>query len=368
MGAAHVSLAGCRSKRGALVGASLAIAVTGLAQPARSAEGEVGGLRFHADTVEADLRLRELGLQGDVLLLYDRFRLTSPELKLRQTSHGVDVEGPGRVVFCPCPAPPLAVGFSGAIIAPPADLLLRRPQLELFGVTVFALPWFWLRSPTRAGLLPPIVAWRGGDRLLLGAGVHLPWRTGEEWNELDVTGGGYTVGGAEITVRVRMPHSTARLRFDYVRATPSTDGLLTAAPAAGTPQGPSSFVLPSSIAQPSPQSAGGLLAAVDVRGSVSGPEGAAVTWDVDAIRGPRARAGTLLLQEAARAYDRAAFDVVTRSSAVVMSSGVWGIGARGSTGWSTIPAWGPRWSVGASGALANAGAWDSVVDRARHAA
>src|SRR3954452_8989097 len=141
-------------------------------------------LSFSADEVSGDMRLGELSLRGNVVLTYERFRLTSPELLLRRTGRGVEVDGPGDVVFCPCPDPPVSVGFGHAIVGPPADLLLYQPRLRVGGITVFALPWFWLRAPTRAGILPPLVAWRGGDGLLLGDGVHIPWKHGQGYDEL----------------------------------------------------------------------------------------------------------------------------------------------------------------------------------------
>src|SRR3954452_16593285 len=81
-------------------------------------------LSFSADEVEGDVRMGELSLRGNVVVTYERFRLTSPELSLRRTGRGIEVRGPGDVVFCPCPDPPLTIAFEGGVVGPPADLVL----------------------------------------------------------------------------------------------------------------------------------------------------------------------------------------------------------------------------------------------------
>ncbi|MET0593979.1 MAG: hypothetical protein ABW133_14855, partial [Polyangiaceae bacterium] len=83
-------------------------------------------LSFSADQVEGDIRMRELVLRGNVVVSYERFRLTSPSLSLQRTARGIEVRGPGEVVFCPCPNPPVSIGFAGGIVAPPADLILEK--------------------------------------------------------------------------------------------------------------------------------------------------------------------------------------------------------------------------------------------------
>src|SRR5262249_45230396 len=147
-------------------------------------------------------------------------------------------------------------------------------------------------------------AWRGGDGLLAGEGVHLPWKDGADFDELDVTAGGYLKGGVEITARLRTPRSTQRLRWDHLRSD---------------------------------------LFAVDAHGSSPQAETGMIAWDVDAVRGPRARPGTLSLDEAARGYDRASGEVMARPlGGVVLGAGVRAVGARGGGGPSERPAWGPR--------------------------
>jgi len=296
--------------------------VASLSTRASQAQEEKPELGFSADEVEGDARMRELVLRGNVVVTYERFRLTSPKLSLRRTTRGIEVTGPGEVVFCPCPDPPVSVGFQGGLVGPPADLVLRQPQLRVGGVTIFGLPWFWLRAPSRPGVLPPNVAWRGGDGLLLGDGVHIPWKDGNDFDELDLNASGYIKGGVELTARLRTPRSTSRVRWDHLRSD---------------------------------------LLAVDAHGAYPQGETGAVAWDVDAVRGARARAASLSLDEAARAYDRAAAETMVRASnAVLLGGGVRAVGARGGFGPSERPTWGPRAGVGMGGAIASIGAWDAL--------
>ena len=267
-------------------------------------------------------RCGEFSLRGNVVVTYERFRLTSPALLLQRTPSGINVQGPGEVVFCPCPNPPVAVGFEGGLVAPPADLILRRPKLLVGGVTVLAFPWFWLRAPTRLGVLPPSIVWRGEEGLLLGDGVHIPWRDGDQFDELDLTAAGYLKGGIELSARLRTPRSTARVRWDHL---------------------------------------GSDLLAIDGQGAYPQGERSVLAWDVDAIRGARARSGAPTLDEAARGYDRAAGEVGLRlGEGVRLGVGVRAVGARGGFGPSERIAWGPRMTLGLGGALGNSSAWNVV--------
>jgi CheY-like chemotaxis protein len=54
--------------------------------------------------------------RGNVIVTYERFRLTSPGLVLKRTPRGIEVRGPGEVVFCPCPNPPVSVGFEAGVV------------------------------------------------------------------------------------------------------------------------------------------------------------------------------------------------------------------------------------------------------------
>ena len=58
---------------------------------------------------------------------------------------------------------PLTVEFEKAFVAPPGDLIIKSPTLEFYGVPVMHLPWFWLRSDEKLGVLPPDIAYRGKD-------------------------------------------------------------------------------------------------------------------------------------------------------------------------------------------------------------
>ncbi len=280
-------------------------------------------LQFSADQVEGDVRMGELVLRGNVVMTYERFRLTSPELSLRRTGRGIEVKGPGEVVFCPCPNPPLTIAFDGGVVGPPADLVLQHPQLRVGGTTMFGLPWFWLRAPSRPGILPPNVAWRGGDGLLVGEGVHLPWKDGTTYDELDLTAGGYMKGGVELTARLRTTRSTSRIRWDHLHQD---------------------------------------LLAVDAHGSYPQAGTGMMAWDLDAVRGSRARPATLNLDEAARGYDRGAAEVMVRpTGGVILGAGVRGVASRGGWGPSERPAWGPRASLGLGSALGSVGNWDELL-------
>jgi hypothetical protein len=267
--------------------------------------------------------MQELGLRGNVVVTYERFRLTSPSLSLRRSGRGVEVQGPGEVVFCPCPNPPVSIGFEGGVVAPPADLILRRPSLRVAGWTIFALPWFWMRAPSRPGVLPPNVAYRGADGLLIGDGVHIPWKNGDDFDQLDITASGYVKGGFELVTRFWTPRSTNRVRWDRL----GTDHL-----------------------------------AINAQGSSPQGEGGVVAWDVDAVRGARARSASLTLDEASRGYDRAGGQAMVRlADGVILSSGVRGVGARGGIGPSERPAWGPTATLAAGGAVGAFGAWNGLA-------
>jgi hypothetical protein len=292
--------------------------------PARArAQDEKPELSFSADQVEGDVRMRELKLRGNVVVTYERFRLTSPELSLRRSGRGVEVTGPGEVVFCPCPNPPVTIGFEGGVVAPPADLMLKRPSLRVAGWTIFALPWFWMRAPSRPGILPPNVAYRGADGLLIGDGVHLPWKDGDDFNQLDITASAYAKGGFELVARLWTPRSTNRIRWDWLEK----DHL-----------------------------------AIHAHGSYPQADTGAVAWDIDAVRGGRARSASLTLDEAARGYDRGVVQTMVRlGEGILLSSGVRAVGARGGIGPSERPVWGPTATLAAGGAVGPFGAWNGLA-------
>ena len=147
-------------------------------------------LDVHADDVQVDPRLRELDLKGNVRADLPPFHLSADALHLSRSSLGVIVEGDGRLAFCPCLGTPLAIAFSRATVAPPADLFLKNARLEIFGLPIFWLPYFWLRGPTRFGLLPPDLQYLAKDCVYLGGGIHVPWKYPGGQCSLGLRGGG----------------------------------------------------------------------------------------------------------------------------------------------------------------------------------
>jgi hypothetical protein len=288
-------------------------------------------LSFQAGDVEADPALRELTLRNRVVVTYQRYRIESDALHLALTPGGIMVEGEGRVAFCPCADPPIAIAFSGGRVAPPGDLLVSFPRLEVLGVPVFALPYMWLRSPEKVGLLPPRLAWRADDGLLAGAGVHVPWRGRHgERRALDLRAAGYLEGGAEVSARFETPASTTFVLVDEIRGT---------------------------------------RAVIDARGSLPSPrtyqsrpaEDAALSWDIDAVRGDRARTGTIELAAAAQPFDAAAAET-SLGFGVESARGIAaaGLRARAVRGEGRVFG-GPLASAGIGGPLASLGSWDTAL-------
>jgi hypothetical protein len=280
---------------------------------------------FRSGSVEADPQLRELTLRRDVVVTYGRYRIESDALHLALTPGGILVEGEGEVAFCPCADPPITIQFSGGRVAPPGDLLVAYPRLRVLGVPVFALPYLWLRSPERVGLLPPRMAWRGEDGLLAGAGVHLPWRSGDGATRfLDVRGAGYLQGGAETSVRLETPRTTTFALVDEIDGT---------------------------------------RAVLDARGSLELGDASEPTlaWDADAVRGERGRRGTVELAPAAQRHDHAAAETALRldggrANGLVAAA----VRARGGRGDGALVA-GPQGTLALGGGVAGAGVWDGDV-------
>jgi hypothetical protein len=173
-------------------------------------------------------------------------------------------------------------------------------------------------------LLPPEVAYRGHDGLLLGEGVHLPWRAGDEQSGLDLRAGGYVEGGAEVESTLRTPASTTTMRWDEL----GQSGL-----------------------------------AVDARGStaIEGPREATMSWDADLVRGPRGVVSTTDLDAASRVFDRAQAEASWRRSGWVMAAGAMAEDVRGSAV-GEIDAWGPVVRARDSGALGEVGAYDATLE------
>jgi hypothetical protein len=312
------------------IGLGVIVAITAIAAAARADEEAAiagalpafGGapLTFHAGSLEADPAQRRLELRDDVEVRFDRYRLTSDHLRLAIAPGAVSFEGDGRVAFCPCPDPPVALGFQGARITTDGDLVVRAPRLVLFGVPVFALPYFWLRAPSQPGLLFPSISIRGADGLVLGSGVHLPFREADEApRAFDVTAAGYVNGGVEIGARLTTPATSARLIVDHRLG----DRVVLAA-----------------------------------RGALASGD-ASLAWEADAIRGERARAGTSDLDAAARPFDHAGVEGslrVARGSTIAGFTA--GVLARGARGQGSLVA-GPTARVAASGSIGKGGAWSA---------
>ena len=301
-----------------------------LAAPARAEEPEAEPARprywvdFQAGKVEVDPESSELELEREVAIKVHRYRLTSERLVLRRTPRGIVVDGEGRVAFCPCPDPPVTIGFSAATVAPPTDLLIEDPTLRVGDVPIFWLPWLWLRSPDRLGVLPPRVAWRGDDGLLLGSGVHVPLGkldAAGEADAIDLYASGYLEGGLELEARASTETTSTRARFDHI---------------------------------------GQSLLAVDARGVVSGRSGAALGWRVDAIRGERGRRGTLSLEEASRRWDRAHVAALGADGGRVLGFGAGASAERGSD-FDEPPVGGPMAHVGVGSALGEVGTLDTSL-------
>jgi hypothetical protein len=281
---------------------------------------------FGADEVRFDARSRTLEIAGHVHVDEPPFFLASDGLKLRRVSIGVVLDGEGEVGFCPCLGTPLAVRFRGATVAPPHDLVLRDPVLEVFGVPIAWAPVFWLRSAGRFGVLPPEVAWRGGDGLFLGEGVHLPWRDGDAARGLDVRAGAYVQGGAAVEVAVRTGQSTTRIRWDRLG------------------------------------SSGVGVKSQGATGPASEEEaGESFAWSTDTLRGSRAIAATTDVDAAARPFDRADGQLSWRAGGWTFASGIRAVALRGDSALDGA-AFGPVVAVRRADAVARAGAYDATVE------
>jgi hypothetical protein len=307
---------------------ALALAVATIAATGRDARADEPAVRsdaadVHANEVVLDARTREMLLRGDVRVDAPPFHLKSDALRVQRDARGaLDVEGRGRLTFCPCLGSPLAIRFEGATVAPPGDLILRSPTLEVLGAPVLWAPYFWLRSPGKPGILPPDVAYRGADGMFLGEGVHLPWARDDASHGLDVRAGGYFEGGTAIDATMGTASTSTRVAWDHLRG----DGLT-----------------------------------LDARGVVESHD-ATLAWDGDAIRGGRGVRATTDLEAASRVYDRGRAETAwtiadgwtfatTLRSTTLRGGDLLDLGARG-----------PGASLRNAGALGGAGAYDVAVE------
>jgi hypothetical protein len=299
--------------------------------------------------METDARLRELTLRKNVVLRYGRYRIESDALRVSLSPGKVEVQGDAKLALCPCPDPPVMIAASGGTIEAEGDVTLRFPRVEIFGVPVVALPWLWIRAPHQVGVLPPTVAWRGRDGLLIGSGVHVPWTDARgEPSVIEASIAGYIKGGADVSARLITPRSTAKVTWDWLRT---------------------SRVAVSAIGHSDPQDSAA----------------AAVAWDIDAIRGERARSATVDLRSAALPYDTAAAETSIRAGdlgsglSALAATGVVGRAWRGGQGlWGgrsppesggeaserDRAVAGPRAAFAMGGALTSRGTWDAFAEGA----
>jgi hypothetical protein len=279
------------------------------------------GVDFTAGRVEVDVQLNELELADEVTVVVDRYRLTADQLKLWRGDRGIVVDGDGQVAFCRCPEPPITVGFSGATVAPPTDLLIEDPTLRIAGVPVLWLPYIWLRAPDRLGLLPPRVRYSSEEGVFAGAGVHIPL---DERTFVDLEAGGYLWGGVDTRLRIDTPRNNARLRFDHLDDS---------------------------------------MVAIDARGVAHVPGFSSAGYTVDMIRGPRALTATPVLLAAAQRYDRARAEVGRHHGFAFYGVGGSLTASRGGD-FDAAGAWGPSLHVGIGEALLGFGEAESWLSLA----
>lgn len=285
-----------------------------------------------------DARQRTLELVGNVRVDSPPFHLTSQRIRLTRTRYGIEVEGKGSLAFCPCLGTPLKVDFDQALVAPPGDLILKNPTLRFYDVPILPLPYFWLRSDEKLGLLPPDLAYRGEDGLFVGGGVHVPWKSHGEKVSLDLRGGAYILDGFVADARLRTVSSTTKIRYDRL-------------PGGGAGAG-------ASAGQSGTTRDDGLT--VDARGATSSGE-LGVAWDADLVRGTRGVAATTDLDAAARRWDRATAEGALRGGPFVVSTAMRAVTRRGGN-LTDVDAAGPVASVRASGAAGSAVTYDATVE------
>jgi hypothetical protein len=280
---------------------------------------------FGADEVGVDPRSKSVDARGNVHVDAPPFHMQGDALTIRRAALGVEVDGSGEVVFCPCLGTPLGVRFRRANLLPPHDLVLHDPVLEVFGVPVAWLPVFWFRSPGRPGLLPPDLAWRGSDGFFAGGGFHVPLVKGDLERGLDVRAGGYTEGGVAGEVTLRTKTSATTVSVDELR---SDAGM-------------------------------GLGSRGTTSGAIGDRETAA--WGVDALRGPRSVRATTDVEPAARPFDRLQASVAWAPDGWLVSSGVREAALRGGP-IGDLGAVGPVVAVRRSDALGHFGAGDATLE------
>jgi hypothetical protein len=307
-----------------------------LADLEEEAFGMRGLVRTRAESVSFDAKARSLELSGNVRVDSPPFHLRSQHIKLSRTKYGIEADGKGRLAFCPCLGTPVTIEFEKAIVAPPGELILKDPKLEIYGVPVMYLPWFWMRSDEKVGLLPPDVAYRGQDGFFIGGGVHLPWKDRADRHALDLRGGAYLDGGFIADARLRSPIATTKIRYDRL-------------PGARAPI---------MLGQPRSNADDGLT--VDARGA-SNRNGTTIAWDADVIRGRRGVAATSDLDAATKPWDRASASGAVRLGPVVTETGFRAVTRRGGD-LVAVEASGPFAALRTSGAMGSSVAYDVTME------
>jgi hypothetical protein len=297
--------------------------------------GPRGNMRTRADTVAFDTQARYVELAGNVRIDSPPFHLRSDRIKLTRTRYGIDVDGHGALAFCPCLGTPLKVEFDRALVAPPGDLILTSPTVRVYDVPVMHLPYFWLRSYEKIGVLPPDLAYRGTDGLFVGDGIHLPWRAGGIRQSLDVRAGAYLVHGFATEARLRTETGLVKIRYDRL-------------------PGARAAALPGTAANGDD----GVL--VDARGRTGSAE-MDVAWDVDAIRGRRGVGATTDLVDAARPWDRAEAEARLHAGPFTLAEGFRAVARRGG-GATDVDAAGPVTTLRTSGAAGGSITYDATVE------
>lgn len=281
-------------------------------------------VEFEADELETAPPFDEIELSGNVRARRGRFVVRAEQAVVRRDGSG-RADGGGDVATCPCEPAPVRFAFSSAEWDSDGEVQMDAPRIELFGVTAAWLPWLWLRPPDRVGLLMPELALRGDDGLLVGSGVHVPVAEGAG---VDLRAAGYVEGGAELSATVEAPTSTTRLVWDHIRSTRAVvrseghwDGI------------------DDGSDRPRPGLGDGTL-----------------SWSADAIRGPRARRGTVDLFEATLPHDHVRVEAASSASDELGAIG--GASFRGRSARGRGEAWvGPRADVGVGGPLGRWAQW-----------
>ncbi|MGH7272410.1 MAG: hypothetical protein ACREJ3_18430, partial [Polyangiaceae bacterium] len=97
----------------------LAQGVAGAPQQPPAVPAPAMPVEFGADELRFDPQTQGLDATGHVRVDEPPFHVTSDALRLRRVPIGAELEGKGKLAFCPCLGTPLAVRFSGATLAPP---------------------------------------------------------------------------------------------------------------------------------------------------------------------------------------------------------------------------------------------------------